>query len=142
MDNEARDNYNHAQAVWDCGDVDVTGMGREEGPMVEILRVFMGGDGWKPQMDEVRQGIRAIYEELGFPCTVRNSLYYNEIRWYLRRGSFLCPRLDETGYNFTFKVGGGFTYTDDVSIYGDDGNQYQLLCAFPQAVEMRIESAR
>lgn len=42
----------------------------EEGSMVEMLRVYLGGDEWNPDMYKVSRGVQSICEELGFPVKI------------------------------------------------------------------------
>lgn len=94
--------------------------GKEEGSMVEMLRIFLEGDGRNPEMNEVRRGVQAICEEVGLSAKVTDFAYYDDSHRYMRRGTVVCARREATGCNFSFNIGGWFISTDGVSIRGAD----------------------
>lgn len=53
--------------------------------MVEMLRVYMGGEGWNPEVNEVKRGVLAICEDLGYHVKVRESMCFGDDRMYMRR---------------------------------------------------------
>lgn len=76
----------------------------EEGETVEILRDYLPGDPWDPECDEVRRGMLAICEELGFPCRVWDSAYFDNARRYMKRGFVICRRCTKMGCKLADKV--------------------------------------